>query len=57
MISIPLFDTGTYSESETSYDRGLSFVYRNAINGNSDLAQQSMKLYLDFHNVNYFKSC
>jgi len=29
MISIPLFDTGTYSEASTSYDLGLSLIYRN----------------------------
>lgn len=28
MISIPLFDIGTYTESVTSYDSGLNFIYK-----------------------------
>ena len=50
MISIPLFDTGTYSESQTSYDVGLSLIYRN-YPSNVALTQASMQLYLSFHNV------
>lgn len=49
MLSIPLFDIGTYVESVTSYDNGLRFVYKNFIAGSSTLTTEAMKSYLAFH--------